>query len=137
MDYFSELLESYGKLKKRTFKLTYINEQEDALVNQEAENLVRQYIASAPKIDKEQDSLNLPTVAKLDGTQSEYTVYYHNIHKTTKVRPQVPGTGKNTGTTVLVTGDDSEGIPRQENTYKLLLKYYLTLRNLHLQKKQL
>ena len=115
MDYFSELLESYGKLKKRTFKLTYINEQEDALVNQEAENLVRQYIASAPKIDKEQDSLTLPTVAKLDGTQSEYTVYYHNKHKTTKVRPQVPGTGQNTGTTVLVTGDDSEGIPRQEN----------------------
>lgn len=29
MDYFSELLESYTKLKKRTFKLTYINEQED------------------------------------------------------------------------------------------------------------
>ena len=26
MDYFSELLESYSKLKKRTFKLTYINE---------------------------------------------------------------------------------------------------------------
>jgi hypothetical protein len=29
MDYFSELLESYGKLKKRTFKLTYINEAEE------------------------------------------------------------------------------------------------------------
>ena len=29
MDYFSELLESYSKLKKRTFKLTYISEQED------------------------------------------------------------------------------------------------------------
>ena len=29
MDYFSELLESYNKLKKRTFKLTYICEQED------------------------------------------------------------------------------------------------------------
>ena len=28
MDYFSELLESYSKLKKRTFKLTYICEQE-------------------------------------------------------------------------------------------------------------
>jgi hypothetical protein len=27
MDYFSELLESYGKLKKRTYKLTYITEQ--------------------------------------------------------------------------------------------------------------
>ena len=26
MDYFSELLESYNKLKKRTFKLTYITE---------------------------------------------------------------------------------------------------------------
>lgn len=29
MDYFTELLESYSKLKKRTFKLTYIMEQED------------------------------------------------------------------------------------------------------------
>ena len=29
MDYFSELLESYTKLKKRTFKLTYINEAEE------------------------------------------------------------------------------------------------------------
>lgn len=115
MDYFSELLESYGKLKKRTFKLTYINEQEDSLVNKEAEELVRKYIATAPKIEKEQDSLNLPTVAKLDGTPSKYIIYYHNKHKTTKVRPQVPGTGSNTGTTVLVTGDESEGTPRQEN----------------------
>ena len=29
MDYLSELLESYSKLKKRTFKLTYISEQDD------------------------------------------------------------------------------------------------------------
>jgi hypothetical protein len=29
MDYFNELLESYARLKKRTFKLTFINEAED------------------------------------------------------------------------------------------------------------
>ena len=29
MDYFSELMESYSKLKKRTFKLTYISEAEE------------------------------------------------------------------------------------------------------------
>ena len=29
MDYFSELLDSFGKLKKRTYKLTYINEADD------------------------------------------------------------------------------------------------------------
>ena len=29
MDYFSELLDSYSRLKKRTFKLTYINEAEE------------------------------------------------------------------------------------------------------------
>ena len=29
MDYFSELLESYDKLKKRTFKLTYLTEEDD------------------------------------------------------------------------------------------------------------
>ena len=28
MDYFKELLDSYSKLKKRTFKLEYLNEQE-------------------------------------------------------------------------------------------------------------
>jgi len=33
MDYFSELLESYNKLKKRTFKLTYITEAEDKPAN--------------------------------------------------------------------------------------------------------
>ena len=29
MDYFSELLDSYDKLKKRTFKLRYISEAEE------------------------------------------------------------------------------------------------------------
>jgi len=28
MDYFTQLLESYKKLKKRTFKLSYLTEQE-------------------------------------------------------------------------------------------------------------
>jgi hypothetical protein len=37
MDYFSELLESYNKLKKRTFKLTYISEAEDEAANAGAE----------------------------------------------------------------------------------------------------
>ena len=36
MDYFSELLESYSKLKKRTYKITYISEQEDPIADPEA-----------------------------------------------------------------------------------------------------
>jgi hypothetical protein len=35
MDYFSELLESYTKLKKRTFKLVYLSEQEEKGMSQE------------------------------------------------------------------------------------------------------
>ena len=36
MNYFSELLESYGKLKKRTYKITYISEQEEPIADPEA-----------------------------------------------------------------------------------------------------
>jgi hypothetical protein len=47
MDYFSELLESYSKLKKRTFKLTYISEQEDS----QAEGELIQILTQAPQGD--------------------------------------------------------------------------------------
>ena len=81
MDYFSELLESYSKLKKRTFKLTYINEQEGALVNQEAEKLVRQYIATAPQIEKatEQELASVPTVNGVDGQPTQYKVFFNKF----------------------------------------------------------
>ncbi len=36
MDYLSELLESYSQLKKRTYKITYINEEEDPIADPEA-----------------------------------------------------------------------------------------------------
>ena len=55
MDYFSELLESYSKLKKRTFKLTYISEEEGAQTSQ-GQALAQQYaddaIANAPVGDE-------------------------------------------------------------------------------------
>jgi len=48
MDYFSELLESYNKLKKRTFKLTYICEQEDPNeITSQALNTVTQLSSTA------------------------------------------------------------------------------------------
>ena len=47
MDYFSELLESYGKLKKRTYKLTYITEQ---VGNPEAELI--NILKNAPEGDE-------------------------------------------------------------------------------------
>jgi hypothetical protein len=47
MDYFSELLESYSKLKKRTFKLTYISEQEEG----EAFSTLQQILGQAPEGD--------------------------------------------------------------------------------------
>ena len=58
MDYFSELLESYTKLKKRTFKLTYINEEDEVKEpdgaqtpegNQAAEAAAQDAIANAPE----------------------------------------------------------------------------------------
>ena len=99
MDYFSELLESYGKLKKRTFKLTYINEQEDALVNQEAEKLVRQYIATAPQIEAatEQELASVPTVNGVDGQPTQYKVFFNKSKNNTAVRELGP-----TGTLLLV-----------------------------------
>ena len=47
MDYFSELLESYSKLKKRTYKLTYISEQEEG----EAFSTLQQILSQAPEGD--------------------------------------------------------------------------------------
>lgn len=77
MDYFSELLESYSKLKKRTFKLTYINEQEGGLVNQEAEKLVRQYIGNAPEVENASEAslASIPTVTGLDGAPTKYKIF--------------------------------------------------------------
>lgn len=46
MDYFSELLDSYNKLKKRTFKITFINEQSYDNDPQFAE--LKQILAQAP-----------------------------------------------------------------------------------------
>jgi len=47
MDYLSELLESYSKLKKRTFKLTYISEQDDS----QAFGVLQQILQTAPEGD--------------------------------------------------------------------------------------
>ena len=58
MDYLSELLESYSKLKKRTFKLTYISEEEGegGAQTSQGQALAQQYadtaIASAPEGDE-------------------------------------------------------------------------------------
>lgn len=50
MDYFSELLESYTKLKKRTFKLVYLSEQEEAQADEERnQQIIQQILAAAAK----------------------------------------------------------------------------------------
>lgn len=107
MDYFSELLESYSKLKKRTFKLTYINEQEGALVNQEAEKLVRQYISTAPRIKaaSEEQLASVPTVNGLDGNPTQYKVFFNQSKNNVAVKVLGP-----TGTLLLV--KDGEEQPK-------------------------
>lgn len=44
MDYFSELLESYSKLKKRTFKLTYISEETSEEEYAQAANVAKEFL---------------------------------------------------------------------------------------------
>lgn len=79
MDYFNELLESYSKLKKRTFKLTFINEQEEGQqtpndVLQKATQLAKDAINSAQPVDKDQ-------AAPVNNVMQEPTNYkiYKNI----------------------------------------------------------
>jgi len=54
MDYFSELLNSYTKLKKRTFKLTYINEQAENPAFQELKQILMQASEIESPIQSEQ-----------------------------------------------------------------------------------
>lgn len=54
MDYFSELLDSYNKLKKRTFKLTYINEQAENPAFQELRQILMQASEIESPIQSEQ-----------------------------------------------------------------------------------
>jgi hypothetical protein len=56
MDYLSELLESYSKLKKRTFKLTYICEQDDP----EAEGALTKILQNAPQTPGYEQSIEDP-----------------------------------------------------------------------------
>jgi len=94
MDYFNELLESYARLKKRTFKLTFINEQEEGEqippdVLQKARELANQAITSAPQ--------GAPEVATpVNNVKGEATTYkiYYNIN--TK-NVNVVGLGANGG----------------------------------------
>ena len=46
MDYFSELLESYSKLKKRTFKLTYISEETSEEEYVQAAQVVKDFLTN-------------------------------------------------------------------------------------------
>jgi len=92
MDYFSELLESYDKLKKRTFKLTYLTEAEDkkkkkeekeepktdAATMQKAKAAADNAIAKAPSIASSEIVSN---GLKVDNVLGEPTglIIYKNI----------------------------------------------------------
>jgi len=87
MDYFSELLESYNKIKKRTFKLTYLEEgedkekkeesepQTDAATLQKAEGLAQGYIAKAPSIDSSLISTKGTKVNNIIGKPTGLIIY--------------------------------------------------------------
>lgn len=53
MDYFNDLLESYSRLKKRTFKIEFINEQEGNAVDTTAEGALMGILNKAPEYNSE------------------------------------------------------------------------------------
>tara|TARA_R110001583_G_scaffold22132_6_gene83257 strand:- start:2677 stop:5370 length:2694 start_codon:yes stop_codon:yes gene_type:complete len=86
MDYFSELLESYTKLKKRTFKLTYINEAEekkegkeepttDAATTAKAQETADAAIADAPEISSEEIAAKGLKVKNVVGEPTNMIIY--------------------------------------------------------------
>ncbi len=86
MDYFSELLESYTKLKKRTFKLTYINEAEekkegkeepttDAATTAKAQEAADAAIAEAPEISSDQIAAKGLKVKNVVGEPTNMIIY--------------------------------------------------------------
>jgi len=93
MDYFSELLDSYNKLKKRSFKLTYLSEAEeekakkkeksdgDQKAEQEAaaEKKAQGYADAATQIQDDQNTWDvlagLPFVETLDGASTKFKIY--------------------------------------------------------------
>ena len=88
MDYFSELLESYTKLKKRTFKLTYLNEQakeedepegaqsqEGRAASEEAANTA---ITNAPEMLPNEAEMKGGEVTRPDGQVSVTLKIYKN-----------------------------------------------------------
>jgi hypothetical protein len=90
MDYFSELLESYDKLKKRKFKLTYLSEEDkkekkeeapSAQVNKAAEELAKQAISTAkslPDSSTAQESGVLTPLSRVDGTATSIKIFFNS-----------------------------------------------------------
>jgi len=89
MDYFSELLESYDKLKKRTFKLTYLTEAKDkkkkkeekpepktdAATMQKAQQVADAAINDAPSIASQEITTNGLKVNNVLGEPTGLTIY--------------------------------------------------------------
>ena len=86
MDYFSELLESYTKLKKRTFKLTYLNEAEekkegkeepttDAATTAKAQKAADAAIADAPQISSDKIAAEGLKVKNVVGEPTNMIIY--------------------------------------------------------------
>lgn len=85
MDYFSELLESYSKLKKRTYKLTYINEADgktetaepttDAATSEKAKEAADTAINDAPEISSKEIAAKGLKVVNVIGEPTNMTIY--------------------------------------------------------------
>ena len=99
MDYFNELLESYSLLKKRTFKLTYLTEQEEEQVNAQAvasaQSLVMNPEGVSTDVGSDQGAFKSQK-KKTDATEVPYA--YRNDKG--EVIVQWTGFGRNTRVTV-------------------------------------
>ena len=125
MDYFSELLDSYDKLKKRTFKLRYISEAEedateekdeieDASVKEAATKLANSYIKDAKAIASSDKALidQLPFLLKVDKTPTTLKIFKNEAQDG---KTSVYGLGK--GQSPLRAIADKAGVVTDQDAY--------------------
>jgi len=112
MDYFSELLESYSKLKRRTYKITYLSEQEDPIADPEA--LKRAQQAADNVISQPYDGFAAGNQASPDG------VFAYKKAKTEDISIAIGGNTRAGGTVA------PEGtVDKNSDAYKKLVNHFL------------
>lgn len=112
MDYFSELLESYSKLKKRTYKITFISEQEEPIADPDA--LKRAQQAADNVIGQPYDSFAAGNQASPDG------VFAYKKARTEDISVAIGGNTRAGGTVA-----PGGSLDKNSDAYKKLVNHFL------------